>query len=637
MNSMDMMSPEKVAEMYGGDKRRIGQAAQRGLIDPTVAVMAGMFIDRMRSAAVKEASPQTSVAEEVMAPAMAAPATNAPVESGLAALPVSEDMVPSEYAGGGVVAFANGGLSDDEEDDDSFDKQLDRDSEEMLRKLMAARQANAAAGVGAGLPALGSGLRVPERMAAAPSQIALTSEKESRNTGLKVPSGHKYEDRIISEAERLGVDPAFALKIAMRETGGMKNPETARSSAGAVGIMQLMPGTAKDMGVKDPLDPDQNIAGGVRYAKMMLDKYGDPKLAAIAYNWGPGNTDKWLRAGADMSKLPKETRNYVANLKEGGAVRFQNTGLVTDPSFSYDAGDTTEIMPREELVKEMTLKELQEYNRSKTIPPRLRDKVAGRGVADVPMFGGNVYETTPIGAAPKELAQASTPESRALQAQYEAQDIQEGDVGRLETPASTALTVGQAEETKPAGQSIASRLEELLSKREKGIGEQRQQDKYMALLTAGLGMMGGTSPRALQNIGAGALKGVEYARGAAKERSAEENALMAGRLKQLQLEQYADTRKELASQGQEAKFTQQLSMARNNMIKNVAAAKKIDLKSISDPNLLASIEAQADAMLARDPAYQAIFKKLYGSDFAPAAMAAAPVDYAKTYGLTPRK
>lgn len=105
MNKMDMMSPEKVAEMYGGDKRRIGQAAQMGLIDPTVAVMAGMFIDRMRGAAAKEAAPQASVAQEVMAPA-----TAAPVEAGLAALPVPEDAVPSEYAGGGVVAFARGDL-----------------------------------------------------------------------------------------------------------------------------------------------------------------------------------------------------------------------------------------------------------------------------------------------------------------------------------------------------------------------------------------------------------------------------------------------------------------------------------------------------------------------------------------------
>jgi hypothetical protein len=120
MNEIDMMSPTKVAETYGGDKRKIGQAVQMGIIDPTVGVMAGMFIDRMRAAAVKEQQPTATVAQEVMAPAMAPPAmpaanlaaAQAPVESGLAALPVPEEVVPNEYAGGGIVAFQNEGFVD---------------------------------------------------------------------------------------------------------------------------------------------------------------------------------------------------------------------------------------------------------------------------------------------------------------------------------------------------------------------------------------------------------------------------------------------------------------------------------------------------------------------------------------------
>lgn len=121
MRDVDMMSPSKVAEMYGGDKRKIGQAVQMGILDPTVGVMAGMFIDRVRSAAAKEMAPQTTVAQEVMAPAMAPPAMPAaglgaaqaaPVERGLAALPVPEEAIPSEYAGGGIVAFQNEGFVD---------------------------------------------------------------------------------------------------------------------------------------------------------------------------------------------------------------------------------------------------------------------------------------------------------------------------------------------------------------------------------------------------------------------------------------------------------------------------------------------------------------------------------------------
>jgi hypothetical protein len=119
MNKMDMMSPEKVAAEYGGDKKRIGQAAQMGLLNPTVAVMAGMFIDRMRQAAASEQGSPTTVAQDVMVPpappqgmAPQGMPTAAPVERGLAALPVDESMIPGGeegYAGGGIVAFDEGG------------------------------------------------------------------------------------------------------------------------------------------------------------------------------------------------------------------------------------------------------------------------------------------------------------------------------------------------------------------------------------------------------------------------------------------------------------------------------------------------------------------------------------------------
>lgn len=125
LDSFDLLSAEKVANKYGGDKRKIGEAAQMGLINPTVAVMAGMFIDRMRNAAIKEQQSDTTVAQDVMAPAtqMAglgatpqAQMATAPTETrtlakgGLSSLPVDEDMFPDEYAGGGIVAFQGGDL-----------------------------------------------------------------------------------------------------------------------------------------------------------------------------------------------------------------------------------------------------------------------------------------------------------------------------------------------------------------------------------------------------------------------------------------------------------------------------------------------------------------------------------------------
>jgi hypothetical protein len=129
-DDLDMTSPAQVAEAYGGDKRKIGQAVQIGLLDPTIGVMAGMFIDRMRAAAVKEQQPNTTVAQDVMAPAMAPtmpaaglaaaqpapPVPQAPQQTVMAAGGGLMDLnVPDamyDYAGGGIVAFQNEGFVD---------------------------------------------------------------------------------------------------------------------------------------------------------------------------------------------------------------------------------------------------------------------------------------------------------------------------------------------------------------------------------------------------------------------------------------------------------------------------------------------------------------------------------------------
>jgi hypothetical protein len=116
-------------------------------------------------------------------------------------------------------------------------------------------------------------------------------------------------EKVVMEAEKQGVDPSLALSFANIEssfTPGAKSP------AGAIGVMQLMPGTAKDLNV-DPNDVDQNITGGIKYIKQNYDKYKDPYLTAIAYNAGPGVADKFV-ASKDPSILPMETVNYVSKL-----------------------------------------------------------------------------------------------------------------------------------------------------------------------------------------------------------------------------------------------------------------------------------------------------------------------------------
>jgi len=91
------------------------------------------------------------------------------------------------------------------------------------------------------------------------------------------------------------------------------------SSKGALGEMQVMPKTIKDpgFGVTPARDKsaDEIARVGVDYLQAMKQKYGDTEKALIAYNWGPGSTDKWIASGADPKKLPAETRTYVERVK----------------------------------------------------------------------------------------------------------------------------------------------------------------------------------------------------------------------------------------------------------------------------------------------------------------------------------
>src|SRR6185312_2099113 len=104
------------------------------------------------------------------------------------------------------------------------------------------------------------------------------------------------------------VDPALLQAIAAQESGGAPNPDQAVSPKGASGRMQLMSGTAQDIGVTDTTDPVQNIYGSAKYMSGLLDRYHSPELALAAYNAGPGRVDAYL---AGDGTLPAETLAYV--------------------------------------------------------------------------------------------------------------------------------------------------------------------------------------------------------------------------------------------------------------------------------------------------------------------------------------
>ena len=276
--AFSMQSPEAIAKQYGGNKQKIAQAMQLGIIDPTAGTLAGMFIDRMRAAAQAEQAPQQTVAQQVFAPP-APPQQQmpqqqqmppqAPPQAGLGATPPAGQAPPMGMAAGGMVAFADGGgLPSLQVPDDMFNSSLGNSGDDQQY-------------ADGGIVSFAAG---------SPGMLDL------------------YDD------------------VEQQESGGNQN---AVSPAGARGVMQLMPGTMKDPGFGVPTMAELRARGlseeaanrlvGQKYLEAMYKKYGNKTTALMAYNWGPDNTDKWLASGADPKKVPSETRDYVKSVMGGNA------------------------------------------------------------------------------------------------------------------------------------------------------------------------------------------------------------------------------------------------------------------------------------------------------------------------------
>lgn len=136
------------------------------------------------------------------------------------------------------------------------------------------------------------------------------------------PAQEEIANMVADKAISMGIDPRLAVSLAYQESGFKPD---AVSPKGAVGIMQVMPATGKEMGftAEDLADPSKNIDAGMMYLKRQIDKFQDPVVAVAAYNAGPNHP---YFSDPDNKELPEETMNYLKSINSLG-------GFTSTPGF----------------------------------------------------------------------------------------------------------------------------------------------------------------------------------------------------------------------------------------------------------------------------------------------------------------
>jgi hypothetical protein len=359
--------------------------------------------------------------------------------------------MPQGMASGGIVAFANGGEADDEDYQDYLDKRETakrRSGVDEIYAMLKNRVAGVSDSLTSGVKDATSGMR--EATAGIRNILPQSYEQAKKETQPSTKVDDNHVEGFLSKLEHL-------------ESRGKHFDEKGKiltSKKGAEGIMQVMPKTQIDpgYGVTPARDksPEELKRVGREYGLAMLNEFKDPQVAAMAYNWGPGNVKKWLASDKTLP-IPKETLKYKSHFAQGGIAKLAVGGVPLDDYYAsnyYEDGQGYEPA----VVKPQTFS--------------IADYDAGQDMAD---FEG--YSRNPLLAATN----------------------------------------------KPVNE-----YDEMLRKQSEAIEENkagRKQDAYLALMQAGFGMMGGSSPYAFQNIGQGAAAGVNAYANLSKQRGSELNAL----------------------------------------------------------------------------------------------------------------
>jgi hypothetical protein len=548
------------------------------------------------------------IAEQIM--------SDAAQTAGLEALPTN---LPAEsYAPGGIIAFAEGGEADDEEDD-AID--MGDDEKELLDILRSRLATSDEYEEMAGIGALPAGVAKAVSTKREVSSKVGNEPKQTRSEG-------------ITQLTKEGAAPESLInKIMMKESGGRrydKEGNLLTSPKGAQGEMQVMPGTSRDpgFGIRPARagDPDDLARVGREYFNVMLNKYKDPKLAAIAYNWGPGNTDKWLVAGADPSKLPRETQKYSADMAAGGEVRHFQVGGVNNP---FDKYASPEIASQIGIIDQQINDADEEIKLFKNNQPpvgsrefmgwkqKLNEITARKNALEVgyknlaeqtgaarPYMGNMMQQGTGVGKPPEilktpppvkpaqnKVSDTPIPQKMDMVNPDEA-SIAAEKAARYTPPTAGAAKAEEPALTNPMGDYIGEYASYLKDQRAEST-KNKETNKYLALLQAGLGMMGGTSQYAGANIGQGASQGVAAYMAGRKQESADDRAIQQGMLglsraslyEKMHLEDIK--RKALADKNMDAYRQAQTAINQLNAKTNATKAQIMGTRAVQEFNIKA--------------------------------------------------
>jgi hypothetical protein len=385
--------------------------------------------------------------------------------------------MPQGMANGGIVSFANRGLVDDEdEDEDEDDIQDARDERKMMEMLSMIKESTGNAI--AGIPRAESNSDIPRSEKSAASFSINPEEKGEVNKGIT------YKEPLPSSN---GIkDTAFLNKIRHLESRGRDYDERGNiltSSKGAMGSMQTMPNTLRDPGFGVRPAQDNSVEEmnrvGRDYGNAMLRRYGNEKEAAMAYNWGPGNVDRWI-ANDRKGPVPGETRQYASNFNHGGITQLSGGGAI-----AFSNGGINSYSGKDDI-----LVEEDPYGRGELMPK-------------APQYIDDPYAPFEYNPTENTGVYANDP-----YAPFASEDL-----------------YGTAPTSYSKPQSALDRMLARNAQEREEMKAGSKQDAYLALMQAGFGMMAGTSPYMMANLGKGAEQGISTYGALKKQRSADLAAL----------------------------------------------------------------------------------------------------------------